>query len=514
MDIWFMLLISISIAALLKPLINLLIPTNKLPPGPRRIPIISDLLWLRRTPADSEPILRSLHANLGPIITLRIWSRTSIFVADRYLAHKALVQNGAVFADRPPCLTTRKILTCNQGNINSASYGPNWRLFRRNLTSEILNPSRVRAYSHARKWVLQILIDRLVSDSKSGEPIRVMEHFKFAMFCLLVLMCFGDKVTEDKIKEIEEFQRRAFLNSRRSSLMNFWPSVTKIVFRKWWEEFFQFCKYREDVLIPLIRARKNVKKESLSKSEEDKEEYVLSYVDTLFDLELPEGKRKLDEREMVPLCSEFLNGGTDTTSTALQWIMANLVKYPHIQEKLFREIKGNIVGDGDGVVKEDDLQRMPYLKAVVLEGLRRHPPGHFVLPHAVIEDVMLDKYLIPKNGTVNFMLAEMGWDPKVWEDPMGFKPERFIGSDGEVVFDITGSKEIKMMPFGVGRRICPGFGLAMLHLEYFVANLVLNFEWKARDGDEVDLSEKQEFTIVMKNPLQTHISPRSKLSLN
>ncbi|KAF5725670.1 hypothetical protein HS088_TW23G00397 [Tripterygium wilfordii] len=234
MDIWFMLLISISIAALLKPLINLLIPTNKLPPGPRRIPIISDLLWLRRTPADSEPILRSLHANLGPIITLRIWSRTSIFVADRYLAHKALVQNGAVFADRPPCLTTRKILTCNQGNINSASYGPNWRLFRRNLTSEILNPSRVRAYSHARKWVLQILIDRLVSDSKS-----------------------------------------------------------------------------------------------------------------------------------------------------------------------------------------------------------------------VIEDVMLDKYLIPKNGTVNFMLAEMGWDPKVWEDPMGFKPERFIGSDGEVVFDITGSKEIKMMPFGV-----------------------------------------------------------------
>nr|POF27492.1 cytochrome p450 89a9 [Quercus suber] len=105
------------------------------------------------------------------------------------------------------------------------------------------------------------------------------------------------------------------------------------------------------------------------------------------------------------------------------------------------------------------------------------------------------------------MVAEMGWDSRVWEDPMEFKPERFLsGDDG--VFDITGSREIKMMPFGAGRRICPASGLAILHLEYFVANLVLNFEWKAVDGNEVDLSEKLEFTMVMTNPLKAHLSPR------
>ncbi|XVE62354.1 hypothetical protein DITRI_Ditri06bG0111500 [Diplodiscus trichospermus] len=96
---------------------------------------------------------------------------------------------------------------------------------------------------------------------------------------------------------------------------------------------------------------------------------------------------------------------------------------------------------------------------------------------------------------------------------MAFKPERFLNNDknsGEV-FDITGSREIKMMPFGVGRRICAGLGLAMLHLEYFVANLVWNFEWKAIDGDEVSLEEKQEFTVVMKTPLQAHIYPRNKI---
>ena len=220
--------------------------------------------------------------------------------------------------------------------------------------------------------------------------------------------------------------------------------------------------------------------------------------------------RKLKVEEIVSLCSEFLNAGTDTTSTSLEWIMANLVKYPHVQERLFEEIKA-VVGDGAEEIKEEDLQRMPYLKAVILEGLRRHPPGHYLLPHAVTEDVVLGGYLIPKNGLLNFMVAEMGLDSEVWEDPTSFKPERFLKEDGKRVeaFDITGSKEIKMMPFGVGRRICPGYGLAMLHLEYFIANLVWKFQWTADDEVGVDLvSEKLEFTMVMKNPLQARISPR------
>jgi len=207
----------------------------------------------------------------------------------------------------------------------------------------------------------------------------------------------------------------------------------------------------------------------------------------------------------VTLCNEFLNAGTDTTSTVLQWIMANLVKYPHEQERVVDEIREVLGEREEREVKEEELQKLPYLKAVILEGLRRHPPGHFVLPHAVSEDVVFNDYLVPKNGTVNFMVAEMGWDPKVWEDPMAFKPERFMNDEG---FDITGSKEIKMMPFGAGRRICPGYNLALLHLEYFVANLVWNFEWKIPEGGDVDLSEKQEFTVVMKNPLQVHLSPR------
>ncbi|KAI3414347.1 uncharacterized protein J3R85_016338 [Psidium guajava] len=513
MDLWFPILVALSVAALLRATVNLLSsPAEKknLPPGPLAFPVIGNFLWLRKSFSELETVLRSLHARHGPMVTLHVGSRPAVFVSSPALAHKALVHRGAVFADRPPPLAADRVLSANQHSINSSSYGPNWRLLRRNLTAEILHPSRLRSYSRARAWVLDILVAEL--KSQPGGVVRVVDHFQYAMFCLLVLMCFGDRVSEKQIKQVEDVQRRLLLGVRRFGVLNFWPWLTKFVLRKRWKEFYELCEYQNHVLVPLIRARSKAKREQLNKAKEDGNDgdWIVSYVDTLLDLELPEEKRKLEEEEMVSLSSEFLNAGTDTTSTALQWIMANLVKYPEIQERLYNEIK-SVVGQGAEQVKEEDLQRLDYLKAVVLEGLRRHPPGHFVLPHAVTEETELGGYVIPKDGTINFMVAEMGWDPEVWEDPMAFKPERFLNWGGGEAggFDITGSREIKMMPFGAGRRICPAYGLAMLHLEYFVANLVWLFQWGTEAGEEVDLSEMQEFTIVMKNPLRAQISPRN-----
>ncbi|XP_028767211.1 cytochrome P450 89A2-like [Neltuma alba] len=514
MEAWFIILVSLCLTFLIKAFFNLLRPSHSsppLPPGPLRVPIIGSPIWLRNPITELVPILRRLHAKYGPIVTLPIGSRPAIFVADRSLAHQALIQNGAVFSTRPAAAATTKITSSNQHIISFGLYGPTWRVLRRNLASEMLHPTRIRSFSGARKWVLDVLLNRLKSDSESSGSVKVIHHLHYAMFCLLVSMCFGERLDDKQIKDIEYVQRRSLLSFSKFAVLNFWPRVTRILFRKKWKEFLQIRKEKEDVLLPLIRSRKKAREERLSKAKEDKnqdEEAIFSYVDTLLDLQLPEEKRHLNDGELVSLCSEFLDGGTDTTATGLQWILANLVKYPHIQERVFREIR-DVIGDRDDKeVREEDLNRLPYLKALILEGLRRHPPGHILLPHAVSEDTVLNNYLVPKNGTINFMVAEIGRDPEVWEDPMEFKPERFLKNGGdEEAFDITGSKEIKMMPFGVGRRMCPGYHLAMLHLEYFIANLVWNFEWKASNGD-VDLSEKREFTVVMKNPLEAHISAR------
>lgn len=330
-----------------------------------------------------------------------------------------------------------------------------------------------------------------------------MPELQFAMFSLLAAMCFGEELTESQIKQIEKAQRDLLLNIRRFNILFMFPKLSKIFLRNRWNELSQLRKNQESALVHIINSRSEFIKQRKQNQENHE---ITSYVDTLLDLELPEQGRKLRENEILNLCGEFLNAGTDTTATALQWIMANLVKYSQIQAKLYEEIKG-VMGDKKEV-EEEDLNKMGYLKAVVLEALRRHPPAHFVLPHAATEAVELEGYVVPKGMIMNFMVADMGWDPEVWEDPMEFKPERFMG--GEVAeFDLTGSKEIKMMPFGVGRRICPGMNLALLHLEYFVANLVWSFEWTVADGEEVDLTEKQEFTTVMKNPLRVCLSPRA-----
>uniref|UniRef100_A0A7N0UEH5 Cytochrome P450 n=1 Tax=Kalanchoe fedtschenkoi TaxID=63787 RepID=A0A7N0UEH5_KALFE len=508
MEEWFVVTVTVCICFLLRSFLTLFSSKSggglSLPPGPPSFPIVTAFSWMRKSFSQIEPTLRSLHRKYGPVVALRFGSRVTVFVSDHKLAHKALVQNGAIFSNRPASSQAANLINTNQKNISSAFYGPTWRLFRRNLTSEMLHPSRVRSYSAARNWVLDILIRSLEQDAAAAAGINAVDHFQYAMFCLLVFMCFGDRVSDEKIKRVERVQRDFIIKVGKSNVLNFLPdnpTLGKLVFRKGWAELYRIRAEQEEVLIPLIRARKEHKAES---GAEDRK--MLSYVDSLLQLELPEEKRCLKEEEMVTLCSEFLSAGTDTTSTALQWIMANLVKHQRIQDTLVEEIKSRI-GSLDVEIREEDLHKLPYLKAVILEGLRRHPPGHFVLPHAVSEDTELNGHLIPKNGgTVNFMIAEMGWDPEVWEDPMEFKPERFLKKTGEVEFDVTGRKEIKMMPFGAGRRMCPAYQLAMLHLEYFTANLVARFRWTA--VDEVSLEEKQEFTIVMKHPLHVRLELR------
>lgn len=512
MDPWLLLLpllLSLCFAFSL-PLLFFRSRKKPLPPGPIAVPILGNLLWLRRSvTADFENLIKHLHSKYGRIITLRVGSRIVIFISDRFLAHKALIENGAVFADRPPPLPATRFLNRYQHTVSSAGYGPAWRLFRRNLAVNILHPSKIRVFAPGRKWVLGILLRdlRRKSEESGDGGVVAMESFQFAMFCLLALMCFGEKLDEKAIREIKEAHTASILYFRKLNVFSFVPRISKYIFWQRWKTAMALRQRQKDLYLPIIRARKN------RKDCEDESSFIHSYIDSLLDIKLAEdGGRGLTEDEVVALCSEFFTGGTDTTATALEWIMAELVKHQGVQGKLLEEIEGvaGPKGGDENEIKEEDLQRMPYLKAVIMEGLRLHPPGHFLVPHSVTEEIEFEGYRIPKNASINFIVSEMGWDGKVWEDPKEFVPERFMAGGGGEGVDITGSKEIRMMPFGVGRRICPGLGLAMLHLEYLVANLVREFKWDAVDGEDIDFSEKPQFTVVMKNSLKSHISARGR----
>ncbi|EAY79198.1 hypothetical protein EE612_052279 [Oryza sativa] len=483
---------------------------RRLPPGPPAVPLFGNLLWLRHSAADVEPLLLTLFKKYGPVVTLRIGSRLSIFVADRHLAHAALIAAGAKLADRPQAAIST-LLGVSDNIITRANYGAMWRLLRRNLVSQTLQQSRVDQFAPARVWVRRVLMEKLRGSGEAAP--NVMEAFQYTMFCLLVLMCFGERLDEPAVRDIEVAERAWLLYiSRRMSVFFFFPWITKHLFRGRLEAAHALRRRQKELFVPLIEARREYKRlasQGLPPARETAFQH--SYVDTLLDVKIPEeGNRALTDDEIVTLCSEFLNAGTDTTSTGLQWIMAELVKNPAVQEKLYAEINATCGGDDELLERNvrDKDNKMPYLNAVVKEGLRKHPPGHFVLPHKAAEDMDVGGYLIPKGATVNFMVAEIGRDEREWENPMQFMPERFLDGGHGAGVDMHGTKGIKMMPFGVGRRICAGLNIAMLHLEYFVGSMVMEFEWKEVEGLEVEFAEKREFTTVMAKPLRPRLVPR------
>ncbi|XP_015963056.1 cytochrome P450 89A2-like [Arachis duranensis] len=506
MGFCFYLLASICMYIIFQAFLSI-IRNKRLPPSPPTIPFFGNIFWLLKSSrnfADLEPVLRSLRSKYGDLVTIYIGSKPSIFITSHEAAHRALVKSGNVFASRPMALETIQIFFPNQYSVTTSPYGPIWRMLRQNFM-QVVQPSRLKSYSICRKCALSEFKKHVLNDIKVGNKmVPIQDYINYTIDVLLSYMCFGERFDEETIKNIQRVQYNVIHNFIRFNVLNFVPMLNKIVFRGLWNEVMEIRHNRTCMLLPIIKARHEKIKANKVGGESLQFE---AYVDTLFDMKIPECGNMLTDEELVSLCSEFILGGTDTTATTWLWAMANIIKCQDIQEKLFDEIKKVVKSEED--IEEEHLKRMPYLEAVVLETLRRHPPGHFILPRAVIEDTIMDGYVIPKDAIVNFLVAEIGWDPNVWEDPMEFKPERFLRyGKGEDKFDIKGFREIKMMPFGAGRRICPAIDMAILHLKYFVANLVRDFKWTLEDGCEVDMSEKQTFTVVMKNPLRPCVSLR------
>ncbi|RLN03846.1 cytochrome P450 89A2-like [Panicum miliaceum] len=478
-----------------------------LPPGPTALLAIGPLLLLGRTSFGIDLIIRTARSWYGPIFTIYFLSTPVIFVADREVARRVLVQRGAAFADRPPANLPTRIFTSDQRTIISAAYGPLWRVLRLNLAVNVLHPSSLRRHAAARRSAVSGLIAGVALQMRGEGTVVVEGLLHRAMWRVAVIMCFGDGLGDAVVASVTDLQREFLASVVGFQVFGAVPAITKLLFRRRFKRMLSIRRRQEELLAPLIRARRARRDAAGDDNFADED----CYADSLLSLRIPEdgGSRNLTESEMVCLCSEFLTSTTDSTAAVTQWIMAHLVAQPEIQAKLRAEIRRVVTGAGAGV-EDEHLRRMPYLRAVVLEGLRRHPPTRFTVPHAATEEAAgttLDGFSVPRHAPVNFTLAGMGLDEAVWPDARRFRPERFLpGGDGEGV-DLTGGKEIKMMPFGAGRRMCPGVGLALLHLEYFVANLVREFEWKEAPGEPVEFAERLEMSLVMKRPLRAIAVP-------
>ncbi|KVH87801.1 cytochrome P450 [Cynara cardunculus var. scolymus] len=187
--------------------------------------------------------------------------------------------------------------------------------------------------------------------------------------------------------------------------------------------------------------------------------------------------------------------GTETTSSTLEWAMAELIHNPEQMSKARSELE-EVIGKEDRTFQESDISRLPYLHAIVKETLRLHPPVTFLLPHKATKDVEIQGYIIPKDTQILCNLWGMGQDSNTWSDAQRFKPQRFL----DVGIDYKG-RDLELIPFGTGRRICPGLPLAHRMLHLMLGSLIYKFDWKIEEGMVMDMSDKFGMTLQKNLPL-------------
>uniref|UniRef100_A0A0E0M9L9 Cytochrome P450 n=1 Tax=Oryza punctata TaxID=4537 RepID=A0A0E0M9L9_ORYPU len=317
-------------------------------------------------------------------------------------------------------------------------------------------------------------------------PVPVRDCLYAALFALNVATCFGDGVDGELVDAMRAAQQEFLRFLPLARVFSTFQNAARLVYPDRWKQLLRHRRRQEEMYLPLIRAREEQRRTRGTTPPPP------TYVDTLLDLEVPADgdrrRRKLSDGEMVGLVSEYLGAATGTVVAQLEWTLANLVRRPDIQTRL----RGEVEAAGG--------EPCAYLRAVVMESLRRHPPVSSVQRH-MARDVILGGTHVAQGNVI-------------WTSPEEFSPERFM-ADGEGVgvrlaigSKEEASKSVKMMPFGAGRRTCPGMGYAILHLEYFLANLVMAFEWRQVPGEEVDLTADHGFITTTLHPLRALVVPR------
>ncbi|KAH0676842.1 hypothetical protein KY285_024643 [Solanum tuberosum] len=384
--------------------------------------------------------MRELRQKYGPIFTLRMGTRTMIIISNADLVHEALVQKGQVFASRPRENPTRTVFSCDKFTVNAAVYGPVWRSLRKNMVQNGLSSIKLKEFRAVRKSAMDKMIEKIRAEAEANDGVVwVLKNARFAVFCILLAMCFGVEMDEKTIEMIDQMMKSVLI-ALDPRLDDYLPILSPF-FSKQRKRAMDVRKQQIETIVPFIEKRKKI----LESPEIDETAASFSYLDTLFDLKI-EGRNSAPTKpELVTLCSEFLNGGTDTTATAIEWAI-------------------------------------------------------------VTEPAKLGGYDIPTDVNVEIFLPGISDDQNLWSEPEKFDPDRFFL--GKEDADMTGISGVKMIPFGMGRRICPGLNMATVHVSLMLARLIQEFEWSDPENTRVDFTEKLEFTVVMKNTLRAKIKPR------
>ncbi|KAL0297341.1 UNVERIFIED_CONTAM: Premnaspirodiene oxygenase [Sesamum radiatum] len=483
--------LNLTTVALLVPVIFLLIKnwkkskplSVKLPPGPKKLPIIGDLHLISALPFRS---FRDLAKRHGPIMHLKLGEVPTIVVSSPEIAKEVLREHDPNFADRPEAIAM-KIMWYNYIDIAFSPFGDYWRQMRKICIMELLNAKNVRSFSSIRNDEVSQLIKSI--RLSSGEPVNLTEKIFSLTSSITCRAAFG-KVCKDSDSLIK-LLKEGIQMAGGFEIADLFPSSKIINTLSWSKLRLVMMRRKLDVILDDII---NEHKENLAKmarengdgegkesarrgngefGNEDLVDVFLRIKDS-GELEFPIGNDNIKA-----VIYDMFSAGTETSSTAIDWTMAELVRNQRVMAK------------------------------AQAETLRLHPPVP-ILPRASREEREISGYTIPAKVKVLVNNWAMQRDPKYWTNPETFEPERFENQS----LDFLGG-DFQYLPFGTGRRMCPGMTFGLASVELPLAQLLYSFNWKLPDGvkaQDLDMIENPGITASRKDNLFVVATPYESLA--
>ncbi|RCV23486.1 hypothetical protein SETIT_5G009900v2 [Setaria italica] len=481
---------------------------RRLPPSPRGLPLLGHLHLLGSLP---HRALRSLARAHGPVMLLRLGRVPTVVVSSAAGAEEVMRARDRAFANRPRSAMADRLLYGSR-DVAFAPYGEYWRQARRVCVVHLLSARRVQSFRRVREQEAAALVGRVrAKGDEDGAAVVVGLSELLTEYANAVVSraAFGDESARglfdggDRGRE----QRKVFTDFQ--TLIGMEPLGELLPWLGWVDaarglegkirRTFEALDALLDKVIDDHRRRRPKNGDDGIDGEH------WDFVDVLLDVHKHDQEYgfQLETNEIKAIILDMFAAGTDTTSTVMEWAMAELVTHPRAMRKLQDEIRAAVGSTGS--VDEGHFAELRYLKAVVKETLRLHAPVALLVPREPPADAEILGYHVPARTRVVINAWAIGRDPATWEDAEEFLPERFSSS----AVDFRG-QHFELVPFGAGRRGCPGLGLAEASIEMALASLMYHFDWESTGGtgsSAVDMTEMSGISVHIKSGLPLVAKP-------
>ncbi|KAJ7971481.1 Cytochrome P450 family protein [Quillaja saponaria] len=486
-------LLLLSAALLLR---HKILPSNRRrPPGPLGWPIFGNMFQLGTMP---HRTLAHLRDKYGPVIWLRIGAIDTMVILSAKTATQFFKNHDQTFAERS-ITDVMRVRGYDKASLALAPYGSYWRVLRRLVTVDMIASKRVNDTAIVRRRCVDemlVWIKKEAEKLEQGHGIEVARFVFLMSFNLLGNLILSRNLFSPESKEASEFftTMMSFLQwSGHPNVVDLFPWL------RWLDPQGLRSKMERDMGKALDVVSKFVKDRLEEQKVEGHDQKSKDFLDVLLEFQRNgnEDSSRMSDNDLNIFVLELFIAASETSSSTIEWALTELLCNPEVMVKVKDEV-GRVIGP-NRKLEESDIDNLPYLQAVIKETFRLHPPIPFLVPRKAMQETIFMGYNIPKDTQVFVNAWAIGRDPDVWEEPLSFKPERFIGSE----IDYKG-QHYELIPFGAGRRMCAGVPLAHRALHLILGSLLHHFDWEL-DGnvsrETMDMKDSLGVTMRKREPL-------------